>query len=65
MRAVLRTWRWSLPLVGSMVCLLVASSVPPFAGWLLFFLAFGLLFDGCTILFSRATSVGGMHDYKQ
>jgi len=65
MRTLLETKRWSLPLVGAFACLIAASWVPPVAGFVLFVIAFGLLFDGCTILFARATGVGGLRDYKQ
>ena len=55
-----------LPIIGAFACLVVASNLNvPIAGFLLFIVAMGLVFDAGSMLFVRVTSTGGMRDHKQ
>ena len=65
MRAVLRTVRYWLPLVASLVCLIVLPWVGPIAAWLLIILAFGLFLDAATAMFAKAGGTGSLHDHRQ
>jgi hypothetical protein len=58
--------RIALPFIVAFACLLVASRLNvPIAGFALFVVALGLVFDGGTALFARVTSTGGMRDHRQ
>jgi hypothetical protein len=58
--------RIALPLIGAAACLVIASRVNvPVLGFVLFVVAMGLVLDAGTKLFARATSGGGMQDYRQ
>jgi hypothetical protein len=61
-----RIIRIALPLIGAFACLIAASRLNvPILGFVLFVIAMGLVFDGGTALFARATSTGGMRDHRQ
>ena len=58
--------RIALPFIAAFACLGVASRLDvPVAGFVLFVVALGLVFDGGTALFARVTSTGGMRDHRQ
>jgi hypothetical protein len=58
--------RIAVPLILAVVCLGAASRLNvPIAGFALFIVAMGLVFDAGSILFMRVTSTGGMRDHKQ
>jgi hypothetical protein len=58
--------RIALPLIGAAVCLELASQINvPIAGFALFVVGMGLVFDAGSVLFARVSSTGGMRDHKQ
>ncbi|WP_028058989.1 hypothetical protein [Candidatus Solirubrobacter pratensis] len=58
--------RIAVPFIAAFACLLVASRLDvPIAGFALFVVALGLVFDGGSALFARVTSTGGMRDHRQ
>ena len=58
--------RIALPLIGAFACLEVASQINvPVAGFILFVVGLGLVFDAGSLLFARLTSTGGIRDHKQ
>jgi len=58
--------RIALPLIGAAICLELASQLRvPVAGFVLFIVGMGLVFDAGSALFVRVTSTGGMRDHKQ
>lgn len=58
--------RIALPSIGAFACLIAASQLTvPIAGFILFVVALGLVFDAGTALFARVTSTGGMRDHRQ
>ena len=65
MHGVLETKRYWIPLVGALVCLIVALWTSPLVGWVLLITAFGLMLDGTTAWFAKAGGTGGLRDYKQ
>jgi hypothetical protein len=61
-----RRIRFALPLIAAFACLIVASRVDnAIAGFVLFVVALGLVFDAGTALFARVTATGGMRDHRQ
>jgi hypothetical protein len=61
-----RRVRIALPFIGAFICLGLASRLDmPVVGFILFVVAFGLVFDGGSLLFARVTSTGGMRDHRQ
>jgi hypothetical protein len=58
--------RIALPLIGAAICLELASQLRvAVAGFVLFIVGMGLVFDAGSMLFARLTSTGGMRDHKQ
>jgi|tagenome__1003787_1003787.scaffolds.fasta_scaffold19694565_2 hypothetical protein len=61
----MRAARFLLPLALGFGCLIVALWVGPVVTWILLIVGFGLMFDGATALFARATGGGGLPDHRQ
>jgi hypothetical protein len=61
-----RLIRIALPLIAAFACFYLASRLDvPLAGFALFIVALGLVFDAGTALFSRVSGTGGMRDHRQ
>jgi hypothetical protein len=61
-----RSMRIALPLIAALACLIVASRLDsPIAGFILFVVALGLVFDAGTALFARVAGTGGIRDHRQ
>ena len=55
-----------MPLIAAFVCFYVVSQLrSPVAGFILFVVALGLVFDAGSALFARMTSTGGMRGHRQ
>jgi hypothetical protein len=65
MRAVAGTARYWGPLVVGFMCLVASLFVGPLVAWLLFILAFTLIFDGVTAMLQRAGSAGNLTTHRQ
>jgi hypothetical protein len=65
MRRALGTARYWLPLVAGFACLIAALFVATVVAWLLIILAFGLMLDGATAMWSRAGSTGNLWTHRQ
>jgi hypothetical protein len=57
--------RYWLPTVAAVVCLVVATMVPPVIGFVLLIAAFGFVLDVSTKLFEQAGKTGGLHNHRQ
>ena len=57
--------RYCAPLVAGLACLVAANAVSPLIAYALSVVALGLLFDGATALFARATRAGRLTDHRQ
>ena len=65
-RSTLGHIRIALPLIAAFACLYAASRLDvPLAGFALFVIALGLVFDAGTAFFARMTGTGGMRDHRQ
>jgi hypothetical protein len=61
-----RPIRIALPLIAAFACFYLASRLTvPLAGFALFIIALGLVFDAGTALFARVGGTGGMSDHRQ
>ncbi len=47
------------------MCLIAVLFVGPILGWLLIYVAFGLLLDGATAMFERAGGTGNLTTHRQ
>ena len=57
--------RYWLPLIAALVCLVVATQVPPIAAYILIIAAFALVFDVSTKLFEQSGRGGRLTDHRQ
>jgi hypothetical protein len=57
--------RYWLPLLGTAVCLVVATLVPPLVSYVLIIVAFALVFDVSTKLFEQSGRAGRLTDHRQ
>jgi hypothetical protein len=54
-----------LPLVAAAICLIVGSMASTIVGFVLVFVAFGLVLDVGTKLFENTGKTGGLGDHRQ
>lgn len=65
-RSTLGLIRIALPLIAAFACFYLVSQLhSAIAGFILFVVALGLVFDAGSALFARMTSTGGMQDHRQ
>jgi hypothetical protein len=57
--------RYWLPLLATVVCLIVATMVPPLVAYVLIVAAFALVFDVTTKWFQQTGSGGRLTDHRQ
>ena len=60
-----RVVRYWAPLIGAVICLIVAQSMDAPLSWILLIVAFGLFLDGATAMWERAAGTGGMGGHQQ
>jgi hypothetical protein len=64
-RAIAGSARYWAPLLGGFMCLIAVLFVGAILGWLLIYVAFGLLLDGATAMFERAGGTGNLTTHRQ
>ncbi len=57
--------RYWLPLIAALICLVVATMVPPLVAYVLIIAAFALVIDASTKLIEAGTRGGRLTDYRQ
>jgi len=64
-RAAVHTARYWGPILAGFLCFVGSSMVGALVAWLLIVAGFGLILDGATAMFARATGTGGLTSHRQ